>query len=74
MEKMLPLHTLTIRESDKASSVEFRPVVLEEISYRTNDLTTDARAGVQKNNVALSHLTIWKESVWFNSAQWFRRR
>ena len=60
MEKMLPLHILTIRESDIASSVEFRPMVLEEISYRTNGLTTDARADVQKNNVALSHLTIWK--------------
>ena len=58
MEKMLILHTLTIRESDLASSVEFRPVVLEEISYRTNGRTTDARADAQKNNVALSHLTI----------------
>ena len=57
-KKILLLHTLTIRESNVASSVEFRPVVLEEISYRTNGRTTDARADAQKNNNALSHLTI----------------
>ena len=46
MEKnveMLLSHTLTIRESDVASLIDFRPVVFEKMYERTNGRTTDSR-------------------------------
>ena len=47
---MLLSHILTMRGSDVASLIEFRPVVKEEIEWRTDGRTTDAR----KNNVTLA--------------------
>ena len=44
-------HTLTMRESHVASLVEFCPVVLEQIAWRTDGRMTNA----WKNNVALAH-------------------
>ena len=51
---MLLSHTLTVRESDVASLVEFCPVVQEEIVWRA-DGQMYGRMDTLKNNVALAH-------------------
>ena len=47
---MLLSHTLTMRGNDEAKLIEFRPVVQEEIAWRT-----DGQTDVWKKNVALTH-------------------
>ena len=49
---MLLSHTSFMRGYDVTSLVEFRPVVKDEIAWRTDERTTDAR----KNKIALAQL------------------
>ena len=56
-------HTQTMKESDVASLVEFRPVVKEECDRQMDVRRTDGWTDAQKNNVLLHSLTMRGSNV-----------